>query len=261
MAEGKGSWIDYANLVMSVALSVIGIGVAVLVSRSADRLSANGLMVTTATFLLDDSEKRQTAGVEIYKDLVHEHIALPPWSDSFISHFLDKPLSTPAPSSLPSTVAPPTSTPSTPEAAIEPQPAPPRTTTPAPRPAAAEQLFTALAGAVPRLFIEISDEAQRPGADALRRAIGQVQLGGQTVIAPGVEKVKNVVKRVELRFLKNGDGAEAQQLADALGALLAEKVWVSDLSKTYDSPPNVKPRTYELWFPADQPIAVKTSGA
>ena len=236
MCADKPSWIDYLNLAVGLSVGAIGVGVAVTVSKSADRLSANNLMVTTATFLLDDSERRRNAGMWIYTHLKSDQV-YPDWGDEFVSHFLSQVSAAPQ---------------SDPSANRESQ----KPLNEAPDRVVATQVFDAVAGTTPRLFIEIADEQQRSGAEALRRAIHQVTLEGQSVIAPGVEKVTSPPNRIELRVLKISDRDEADKLAATIGKMINASVHLSDLSGTFDKRPDVKRRTYELWFPPGATIAL-----
>lgn len=238
MSDSKPSLIDYLNLGLTLAIGIIGIWVAVKVSRSADNLSANSLMVSTASFLLDDQPKKQQAGIDIVKSLKADNIPLPPWSDTFIDSILNT-----------SDVSAP-SEPQTPPVTSAPAPAP------APTTPVANQLFAALGGTSPRLFIEIADADQKPAALALRRAMKNFQLGGQSLIVPGIEQVAAPPQEIQLRFLKKGDVAEAKLLADEIGKLLNLSIPTADLSPQFDARTDVKPRTYELWFTHGQHIPV-----
>jgi hypothetical protein len=115
----------------------------------------------------------------------------------------------------------------------------------------------ALGGLVPRIFVQIAAEDQRPAADMLRLALQQLRgADGRQVIAPGVERVAQPSKEIELRYLKKADAAEAQELVARLGDLLQGGVTAKDLSPTFDGRADIKRRTYELWFPTG-PIALK----
>lgn len=119
----------------------------------------------------------------------------------------------------------------------------------------AQDVSEALAGVVPRVFIHIASEDQRPTAGRLREAIQQFKaaIDGRLVIAPGVERVAHSPSEIELRYLKAGDGPEATELASQIDGLLSgQMVVVKNFSGPYDANPKVKRRTYELWFPPGQ---------
>jgi hypothetical protein len=114
---------------------------------------------------------------------------------------------------------------------------------------------------VPRVFIQIADKDQRTPANAVRDALQRMSASdGRLVVAPGVELVQrqSPLTRVELRFLKRDDQAEAADLKQKLDALLGTAVNLVDVSAKYDAKPEVKRRTYELWFPPG-PISVRAA--
>jgi hypothetical protein len=233
MPDSKPSLIDYLNLGLTLAIGAGGIWVAITVSRSADGLSANSLMVSTASFLLDDEPKKRQAGVDIITRLRADHTPLPVWSNEFIDSIL-KTSNVSAPSG--------------------PQAPPDEVKAAAPTTPVANQLFTELGGTSPRLFIEVADASQKPGAEALRRVVSRLQLGGQSLAVPGIERVAESPNRIELRFLKKNDATEAKSLTDAISKLLNRPISVVDLSGQFETREDVKPRTYELWFPLGENI-------
>ena len=50
----------------------------------------------------------------------------------------------------------------------------------------ANQLFAAVGGTLPRLFIQYPDVDQKQGAEALRTAVVQGQINGQAIIVPEI---------------------------------------------------------------------------
>lgn len=264
MAENKASWIDYLNLGLTIAVGGIGIYIAVHIGESADRLSQNGLIIASATFLLDDSPARRQGGVQIVSWLEENEVKLPPWEENLVAQIAGQ-----ANSRAPTT-APPSPAPS-PSASAASIPTAPALTAPAPNARApqsfptaeapnqqvANQLFAVIAGRVPRLFIEISDPEQQSGAEMLRTAVGRITVSGQSVIVPKIENVRTSPNQVELRYLKRADQAEANTLATSLAQLLGSPVPVRDRSSLYEARTDVKPRTYELWFPHGTAISVQ----
>src|SRR5579859_4843646 len=243
------SWIDYANLLVAVVLGIIGIAVAVRVSDSADRISRSNLLVTMASFLLDDSPKRQSAGVDMaqwafarYPDEV------PTWAKRLVGDAakdatgtvggapLLAPSSAPAPSESPgrseSTGTGGTSASSSSEGSGAP---------------AANRLFATLGGSFPRLFIQIASDGQRPVASELREGLGQTVLNGDPLVIPKIQKVpaEKSPHAYELRYLKSGDAQEAEDLTKLLGSKLHTRIVARDLSKQFGARSDIKPRTYE----------------
>lgn len=274
MAENKASWIDYLNLGLTIAVGGIGLYIAVHIGESADRLSQNGLIIASATFLLDDSPARRQGGVQIVSWLEENEVNLPPWEENLVAQIAGQ-----ANSRAPTTAVPsPTPSPSASAASIATAPAPTASAPTAPAPTAsaptarapqslptteapnqqvANQLFAVIAGRAPRLFIEISDPEQQSGAEMLRTAVGRITVSGQSVIVPRIENVRASPNQVELRYLKRADQAEATALAASLTRLLDSPVPVRDMSSSYETRTDVKPRTYELWFPHATAISVQ----
>jgi hypothetical protein len=266
MADNKPSWIDYLNVGLTVMVGGIGIYIAVHLGESADRLSQNGLIVASATFLLDDSPVRRQGGVEIVSWLKDNEIVLPPWEEHLIQQIADQ-----SDSSAPTgegAVAPPGEAP----ASSAPAPQAPAASSPAAAPIVqpanqqlaqpsnqqiANQLFSVIGGKSPRLFLEIVEAEQRSGAEALRGVADQIMLNGQRLIVPKIENVKKSAPQVELRYLKTADREEAVALAGKLDKLLGRQIPVRDMSAQFEARADVKRRTYELWFPAGEQIRVQ----
>jgi hypothetical protein len=234
MGTDKPSWIDYVNLLLSVIVGIIGIVVAIVVSRSADHIASTSLMVETASFLLDDSDTRRQAGKWMYERLKKDEEQLPAWSEPFVVNFVNSSDFQVSPPSDPS-IKVPDQTPPQQDIA---------------------QLFNTLSGSTLRLFIQIADEDQRPGAEALRRAVGKVEVGGSPIVAPGVQKVTSSPSIVQLRVLKSKDYPNAQPLAETLGRLLGLTVHISNFSSGFDRRSDIKGGTYELWLPHGQAVRV-----
>ena len=85
MAENAPSWIDWLNLGMTTLIGALGVYVAVQLGRSADQLGKNGLVVASATFLLDDSPQRRQAGVQIVTWLQDSKVELPQWEQDLVA--------------------------------------------------------------------------------------------------------------------------------------------------------------------------------
>jgi hypothetical protein len=275
MAENKPSWIDYVNLGLTAAIGALGIFIALYVARSADRLSENSLIVASATFLLDESPIRQQGGVQIVCWLNQNNIALPDWEQRLIQQVAaksnapgplldesgDAPIRASAPcgsvetSAATGAVGAAAGAAAGSSVAAEASP-PPGSGIAAPRNAAAvaNQLVAAVGGTLPRLFIQYPDVDQRPGAEALRVAVAQTKLNGQPIIVPKIDPVTRAPDHLELRYFKRADRDEAGALAVIISGILGSTLGLNDRSATNDARQDVKPRTYELWFPHDWPI-------
>jgi|GEM_PF-490086 len=102
----------------------------------------------------------------------------------------------------------------------------------------------------PRLYIQIRSEAQRPAAEAFRKKITGVMLGGRAVIGMASDVVENSgVQATELRCMTKADCSQAQALAAAVGkALGTPPPPVKDFSVRYEGKTSARPLHYEIWF-------------
>jgi len=255
------SWMDVCNLLLTIGSCLIGVVVAVRIGSSADDLSQSGLFVSSASLLLEDDANKQCAGVDIVRWLRDEkHLPPPGWMVPLVQNVLSTAVST-----APTEAAPPSTVGavscrgaanggggSAGEASagnVGGGETPGNAGAKANSATVGSALLDAVAGTTPRLYIQIADESQRPGAQLLRHSLSGISLNGQAVVAPGIEKVDAAPSHVELRFLKKADSAEATVLAGRLQSLLKALVAVQDLSAKFDSDAKIKDRTYELWFP------------
>jgi hypothetical protein len=243
MSDKKYSLFDYANFIVTVLLGVLAIVVTVKVSGSADNIGRSSLYVTMASFLLDDSPKRQSAGVDMARWAFEKYPKdIPEWVSRYVGAaaqgatggLAGQPLT--APSTL-SSEGP---------ASSDPLEVP---TTAASETKTANHLFDAVGGVLPRLFIQVPDDQQRAEANVLRCVINHTMLGDQPIVAPVIQKVRVSSANTELRFLKKADAPEAAQMATLVQGIIGSPVAIRDLSDRFSSRADIKPRTYELWFP------------
>lgn len=101
----------------------------------------------------------------------------------------------------------------------------------------------------PRIFVQITNPAQREAAVALIDRISDSTLGGVKLAAFGPEYVRGYpLTHTELRCLKTTDCTHASDLAAYIGSQLNTAVTVRDLSARYNANPKVPRGNYELWF-------------
>lgn len=112
---------------------------------------------------------------------------------------------------------------------------------------ATKQTASEVLARVPRLFIHIRSDAQRPEVSRLVASLGEVRLKGATLVVPEVRIVDAFPKQSQLRFLKSADGDEATELLNILKPHVPDLV-LRDMSKDFDDKDFAKPRTYELWL-------------
>jgi hypothetical protein len=249
----KPSWIDYLNLAVTLVVAVIGIIVAVRIGSSSDRLNQESLSIASATFLVDDQPRRRLVGSRIVTWLTSRNVALPDWESELVREIAIT-SDAQGPDSKPSTGAAQVVGPSGPT-----QPTDTPTTSDAANQAVANQLFAAIGGTTPRLFIKYADAAlQKDAAEKIRNIMNQYSLSGQRLVVPKLEHGAVVPGRIELRFFRPNDQEEAKQLANKLTTIIGAPVVINDRSDTYKDRPNVKARTYELWFPVNQKLDVDT---
>jgi len=102
-----------------------------------------------------------------------------------------------------------------------------------------------------RLFIHISDEAQRDAAKRFAAAIAERQVDGIAITVPGIELVAPQPAS-SFRCLKKPDCARGQAMLTQISAILAGPVpRLQDLSAKYDARSDIRIGTYELWFGPD----------
>jgi energy-coupling factor transporter ATP-binding protein EcfA2 len=98
----------------------------------------------------------------------------------------------------------------------------------------------------PRLYLHISDEAQRAAALQLVARLDD-ELGESSLVVPGIEL--RAYARTELRCFRPADCVEARALVNAINEQLAStQVPVQDLSHQYANSKSLRDRHYELWF-------------
>jgi hypothetical protein len=267
MAAGESSWLKHVETWSTVVGALGSVAVPVLLYILAERIDARqhaldeqinqrALIISATGYLLDDNPTKREAGFILVGWLGDGVVKPPPELLDLASKIAREQPATATTTLTPPAPAPPmTATPSPAEATAPPLPPPPAART------ISQTASDVLGGLVPRVFIQIADDDQRPAANAVRNALQRMTAAdGRLVVAPGVERVARQVslKHVELRYLKRADQAEAADLKQKLAALLGTSVDLVDVSAKYDAKPEVKPRTYELWFPPG-PISVSTA--
>lgn len=108
------------------------------------------------------------------------------------------------------------------------------------------------AAAPARLFIQISDERQRGGAEAMRASmLATPPVGWPLVVLPWIERAGSVGSN-ELRCLKIADCQRAKELAEGIARIgRLPEIKVVNLSRRYESRRDIRPGTYELWLAPD----------
>jgi hypothetical protein len=112
-------------------------------------------------------------------------------------------------------------------------------------PAFAQSFIQAI---VPRVYIHIRDDSQRPSAEKIKSA-----LEGQGFVVPGIQKVSSGPNNTELRFFRSSEAEEAAKAAGAL-PIFGAKV---TLVKGYENSEGIRPRHYEVWL-APGPVSLKS---
>jgi hypothetical protein len=102
----------------------------------------------------------------------------------------------------------------------------------------------------PRVYIQITEEAQRAPARALTQQLAQTQLDGEPVVVPGIELVRGSPSRSAVRCFRVEEcQTDGRQLVDAVnGVLSTPQVVLEDLSALYGNATNIRRRHYKLWF-------------
>lgn len=255
MAATESPWLKHLEVWSTVIGAVGSVAVPLLLWYLAERLgeqqhqidqsiSERGLVISAVAYVVDDSPRKRDAGFWIINWLGSKGVEIP--------EYLNDAAATAARMQQP-TAKPPVPTDSAAEAVA----APPLS----PQESAAQTASDALGGLVPRIFIQIASSDQRKAAEDLRSALQQMTApDGRLIIAPGVQLVvrQQPLTHVELRYLKSKDADEARDLKMKLDTLLGASVELKNLSSRYDAKPEVKRRTYELWFPPG-PISVNAA--
>jgi hypothetical protein len=278
MAAGESSWLKHVETWSTVVGALGSVAVPILLYIVAERIDARqntldvqtnqrALIISATGYLLDDNPTKREAGFILVGWLGDGLVKPPPELLDLASKIAQE-----QPATATTTLSPPAAVPTSPAAVPAPQAAVPPPTAPSPPEATAppppsaprsisQTASDALGGLVPRVFIQIATDDQRPAANAVRNALQRMTaVDGRLVVAPGVERVARQapLAHVELRYLKRADQAEAADLKKKLDALLGTSVDLVDVSAKYDAKPEVKQRTYELWFPPG-PISVNTA--
>ena len=255
MAASESGWLKHLEVWSTVIGALGSVAVPVLLWFLAERLgeqqhqmdvtiNERNLVISTVAYVVDDNPIKREAGFKIIDWLSQSGVEIPPDLVTVAATAARTQQATASPrvasDAAAATAAP---APTSPQASV------------------AQTAADALGGLVPRVFIQIADNEQRKAAEELRSALQQMTAtDGRLVIAPGVQLVPRQppLAHVELRYLKRADQAEAEDLKKRLDALLGTSVDLKDLSSKYDAKPEVKRRTYELWFPPG-PISLTRS--
>jgi hypothetical protein len=115
-------------------------------------------------------------------------------------------------------------------------------------------LAETVASVPPRVYLHISEPAQRPAAEDLQRKVGEIRVGTGNpklaVVAPGVELVPGANVPPALRCFKKAECAgTARDLLKQLNERLeTPKLQLQDLSARYENDEKLRPHHYEVWF-------------
>lgn len=99
-----------------------------------------------------------------------------------------------------------------------------------------------------RVFVHITDAAQRPAADRVRAEIKELNFANQPAATPPVRLVASSPRRTEVRCLKRADCPAASRVARHLEQTLRLPVSVVDMSPTYEGDRRVRAGSLELWL-------------
>jgi hypothetical protein len=103
----------------------------------------------------------------------------------------------------------------------------------------------------PRVFVQVVDPNQRTAAQLVIARLKGREFRQSKLEALGPEVVPNArVSKPEVRCLKKDDCPAARDLASYVEAITGNAVSVTDISARYENDANVRPNTYEIWFPA-----------
>jgi hypothetical protein len=248
MGDKKYSLLDYANFVVALGLGVLAIVVTVMVSRSADKLGRSSLYVTIATFVFDDSPKRQHAGALMLDWAQRSYSDTPDWIAGYLREnaaqanvaVSGRPLTAPSASiSEPNASADPVAASATPAETTK-----------------ADNLFDAVGGVLPRLFIQVADDQQRTEAGNLRCVLNHSSVNDKPIVVPVIQKVRASPANAELRFVNKADAQEAGKIGTLVQGIIGSPIAIRDLSGKFVGREDIKPHTYELWFPEHFKIEV-----
>ncbi|HEY1303296.1 MAG TPA: hypothetical protein VGF24_07085 [Vicinamibacterales bacterium] len=111
----------------------------------------------------------------------------------------------------------------------------------------------------PRVYMHISEEAQRETLRQLSLDLEKEKLGGDGIVVPGIQRVKPI-RGNELRCFRASECEDARRVVDILNRLVASpKVVLNPMTGTsYEDSPNIRPRHFELWF-APGPITLRSA--
>jgi hypothetical protein len=103
----------------------------------------------------------------------------------------------------------------------------------------------------PRVYIQIASQDQRPAARALELGVEAEDLGGTSVIVPGIQVIKFSVSKAKLRCFAAADcKAWGDRLVKLINSqLISPKVELEDFSGTYTDTGAIRALHFELYFP------------
>lgn len=116
----------------------------------------------------------------------------------------------------------------------------------------ASRRFAACAVEAPRVWIHIQDFKQKSLADAVNRSLAVLMVDGAAVSPQPVQWVQEGPMVDQIRYFKAGDRTGALAIVQSL-RLVLPRLWLEDMSATYDQVMWIKPGNYELWLaPGDR---------
>jgi hypothetical protein len=103
----------------------------------------------------------------------------------------------------------------------------------------------------PRVYIQIASQDQRPAARALELGVEAEELGGTSVIVPGIQVIKFSVSKAKLRCFAAADcKAWGDRLVKLINSqLISPRVELEDFSGTYTDTGAIRALHFELYFP------------
>jgi hypothetical protein len=99
-----------------------------------------------------------------------------------------------------------------------------------------------------RVFVHVTDPAQRAEADRIRLELSRMRFANLPVGTPPVRFVRAAPRHTEVRCLKHADCPAATRVARHLAGTLNAPVSVVDMSSQYERDPRVRPGSLELWL-------------
>ena len=98
-----------------------------------------------------------------------------------------------------------------------------------------------------RVYVHMSEDAQRPAVDALANRMRKIRLGTNLLSVPSTEIQKS--KATALRCFRASECEEGKQLLELLNQQLqSPKLDLQDFSARYEKSTGIRPRHYEVWF-------------